>query len=51
MKKESKESTMAGIAALLVLFTTMLNPIVSSILAVILLFVFAWMSRSPRAKK
>jgi hypothetical protein len=36
-----QESTMATIAALLVLFTTMLNPLISASLSVILLIAFA----------
>jgi hypothetical protein len=47
--EDKQESAMATAAALLVLFTTMLNPLVSVGLAVALLIVFAvYKYRRPR---
>lgn len=50
-KKVPSESTMAIIAGMLVLFTTMLNPLVSALLAVVLLFLFASLSRKRNTKR
>lgn len=38
---KKKESTMAVLAAILVIFTTMLNPFVSAGIAAVLFFIFA----------
>lgn len=51
MKKNMSDSAMANIAAVLVLFTTILNPIVSALLAVALLFVFSYYLHKRNVKK
>lgn len=51
MKKNLSDSAMSSIAAVLVLFTALLNPIVSVVLAVVLLFVFSYSLHKRDMKK
>jgi len=51
MKKSLSDSAMASIAAMLVLFTTILDPLISASLAVVLLLVFSYYLHKRNQKK
>ncbi len=51
MKQQSSETTISGIAAVFVLFTALLNPLASVLLAVFFLLILTWYYHRKNNKK